>query len=128
MIPTQIEKLRQMMADAPAGPWLVRHYPGCAPLIKMATNEIQELPNWMTAELIVAMHAALPALLRIAESLPSLRRKHDQCDDPWYSCPKSEDGCINESLPKDYCNCGADAHNARIDTALLALDEEGGRE
>ena len=67
------DKLREALADAPAGPWLVRHYPDCAPLIKMATDEIQDLPNWQTAELIVAMHAALPKLLDLAEAVEALR-------------------------------------------------------
>ena len=42
-------------------------------------------------------------------------------DDPFYSCPKSPDGCADDSQPKDVCNCGADKHNAAVDAAAKAL-------
>ena len=41
----------------------------------------------------------------------------DNDEDCWYSCPKSGH-CCNSQLPDDFCNCGADAHNARIDAAM----------
>lgn len=44
-------------------------------------------------------------------------RWHYECEDPWYSCPKSEDGCVNEHAGED-CNCGADAHNAKVKQVL----------
>jgi len=37
--------------------------------------------------------------------------------DCWFSCPKSGN-CCDDSKSKDRCNCGVDAHNARIDAAL----------
>lgn len=40
-------------------------------------------------------------------------------DDCWMSCPKSGQ-CCNDTIPQNLCNCGADAHNARIDAALAA--------
>ena len=36
--------------------------------------------------------------------------------DCWYSCPKSGH-CCND-LAGDECNCGADKHNARIDSLI----------
>ena len=32
---------------------------------------------------------------------------HKECDDSWYSCPKSSGGCADDSRPKE-CDCGAD--------------------
>jgi hypothetical protein len=61
---------------------------------------------------------------KMRDVLASLRRGHDTCEDSWYSCPKSPDGCANDGAGDD-CNCGADAHNAIIDNALAA-DTEGG--
>jgi hypothetical protein len=41
-------------------------------------------------------------------------RPHYSCDeDCWYSCPKSEDGCCDESQGSK-CNCGADEHNQKV--------------
>jgi hypothetical protein len=50
--------------------------------------------------------------------LEKLRIAHYSCEDSWHSCPKSEDGCCNDMWSKDECNCGADKHNAIIETAL----------
>jgi len=61
---------------------------------------------------------------RLRAALEAARIPHHQCDgDPWYSCPKSEEGhiCPDDSKGLDCtcpCNCGADEHNARIDEAL----------
>ena len=67
--------------------------------------------------------AVSEAVERIVEEcepvISSLRQRHYECDDCWYSCPKSEDGCCNEGSG-DECNCGADATNESLD-ALLAL-------
>ena len=35
-------------------------------------------------------------------------------DDPWYSCPKAEDGSANPAWGKDECSCGVDEHNAKV--------------
>ena len=48
------------------------------------------------------------------------KRSHHECEDSWYSCPKSPDGCSNESEGED-CNCGADSCNARIDNLSCSL-------
>ena len=54
---------------------------------------------------------------RLREALDKSRRTHYICEDPWYSCPKSEKGCINEGQG-DECNCGADKWNAYVDSVL----------
>ena len=48
------------------------------------------------------------------------KRSHYECEDAWYSCPKSPSGCSNESEGED-CNCGADRHNAEIDGLASSL-------
>lgn len=49
------------------------------------------------------------------------RRFHYSCDDTWYACPKSEDGCA-DSRQGDECNCGADEFNQELDRHITALD------
>ena len=56
---------------------------------------------------------------RLRGLLREARRPHYYCDDPWYSCPKAEGGCCDESAGTE-CRCGADEWNARIDAALGA--------
>jgi hypothetical protein len=48
------------------------------------------------------------------------KRSHHECEDPWYSCPKSPGGCSNESEGEN-CNCGADEHNAKIHNLFCSL-------
>ena len=62
------------------------------------------------------------ALQLALEALGSNRRTHHYCEDTWYSCPKHEDGCANDS-EGDECNCGADKANAGIDQAITAIKE-----
>lgn len=40
-------------------------------------------------------------------------RTHYSCPDGWYSCPLSEDGCLDER--ENECNCGADKHNEKVE-------------
>ena len=47
------------------------------------------------------------------------KRDHYYCEDSWYSCPKAEGGCADD-YQGDECNCGADAHNAKVDALLSA--------
>jgi len=54
---------------------------------------------------------------RLRKAIKSLRREHVECDDPWHSCPKSDEGCANEGEGDD-CTCGADAVNAIIDAVV----------
>jgi hypothetical protein len=62
------------------------------------------------------------ALKLALEALENNRRTHYYCEDTWYSCPKHEEGCANES-EGDECNCGADKANVEIDGAIIALRE-----
>jgi hypothetical protein len=60
---------------------------------------------------------------RIAELEKALREAklpHLSCEDAWYSCPLSPDGCANDRWAADECNCGADFQNAAIDAVLGA--------
>ena len=62
------------------------------------------------------------ALKLALEALENNRQTHHYCEDTWYSCPKHEDGCVNES-EGNACNCGADEANAEIDKAITAIKE-----
>ena len=62
------------------------------------------------------------ALRMALEALENNRQTHNYCEDTWYSCPKHEEGCANES-EGDECNCGADEANAEIDKAITAIKE-----
>jgi hypothetical protein len=52
-----------------------------------------------------------------AELAKLARRNHYTCEDTWYSCPKSPDGCANDAAG-DECDCGADSHNDKIEELL----------
>ncbi len=62
----------------------------------------------------------IEAMKQALEALKNNKRTHYYCEDTWYSCPKHEDGCANDSEGDD-CNCGADKANAEIDDAITAL-------
>lgn len=55
--------------------------------------------------------------------LRSMKRKHSECEDSWYSCPKSESGCSNDGAG-DECDCGADNANEMIDKAIEEYGEK----
>jgi hypothetical protein len=66
----------------------------------------------------------------LVASLEEARIKgHRDCDDGWYSCPKSE-GYIKHCNDDDDmgCDCGMDTHNAKIDTALASVQKLHGVE
>lgn len=46
---------------------------------------------------------------------------HAECEDCWYSCPLSTDGCCNDTKSKDVCTCGRDTRVARIYEALARV-------
>lgn len=50
-------------------------------------------------------------------ALNKTRRDHRYCEDCWYSCPKAEGGCCDDSQGTE-CNCGTDEHNAQLDKVL----------
>ena len=56
--------------------------------------------------------------------IESLRRTHYTCEDCWYSCPKSEEGCCDDA--QTGCTCGADEHNARVNAALAHIGRSAG--
>ena len=82
---------------------------------------------WGSGEHESAILASLERLKAIdAVKMPELEyMQHRQCEDSWYSCPKSEDGCANDG-EGDECNCGADDYNKQLDTLrdLLKRTEE----
>lgn len=45
------------------------------------------------------------------------REQHYECYDMFYNCPKSPDGCSNDSAGNE-CNCGADYKNEVIDALI----------
>ena len=52
--------------------------------------------------------------------------RHYTCEDCWYSCPKSEDGCCNyEEQAKGTCTCGLDFRNAIIEQVMPQLKRSG---
>ena len=53
----------------------------------------------------------------IIKELEKLKKQHEYCEDNWYSCPKSEDGCSNPAEGDD-CNCGAEKHNSNVDRII----------
>ena len=55
---------------------------------------------------------------KLISFLEAHRRSHHYCDDCWYSCPKSEEGCCNEA-EGDECNCGADRYNKIVDDLIV---------
>lgn len=39
--------------------------------------------------------------------------EHYECEDGWYSCPKSDEGCFNDGV-SDECNCGAEKRSMKL--------------
>ena len=62
----------------------------------------------------------IEAMKQALEALENNRQTHHYCEDTWYSCPKHEEGCANDS-EGDECNCGADKANIEIDAAITSL-------
>lgn len=56
----------------------------------------------------------------VLAELEKLRLKHYECEDRWYSCPLSDDGCGNEAEGNE-CNCVAEKHNAILDGIIQHL-------
>ena len=88
--------------------------------ISAEAAEAQYLPQ---IEALKAENARLRAALMKAKWL------HYICDDCWYSCPKSPEGCCDPQATG--CTCGADEANAEIDAALsvqLPADQPDGEQ
>ena len=58
--------------------------------------------------------------MKLLEELEKLRRQHYYCEDCWFSCPKAEDGCCDESVGEE-CNCDAERKNAILDGIIEHL-------
>lgn len=52
--------------------------------------------------------------------LEKLRRGHYSCDDCWYSCPKSDEGCCSHFTHTE-CDCGAEESNEVLDEIIAYL-------
>ena len=63
----------------------------------------------------------------LLEALKKSKRSHYYCEDCWYSCPKSEDGCCDDRQG-DECNCGADRWNNYIDELISKHTEKHRRD
>ncbi len=60
-------------------------------------------------------------------ALESLKIPHLNLDgDCWYSCPKSGYCCDENKVDK--CNCGAEAHNDKIDSLIANLKDQSVKE
>jgi hypothetical protein len=76
------------------------------------------LGGWMDSErLLKERDAALARVAELEAALAGAKRPHYSCEDSWFSCPQSKDGCCNKA-EGSACNCGANKHNAAIDAAL----------
>ena len=53
----------------------------------------------------------------------SLAGPHYDCEDSWYSCPLSEDGCSNEFQGTE-CTCGVESGCEKIFQALTSLKRD----
>lgn len=63
------------------------------------------------------MPVKIPDLILAIEALRITHLNLDE--DCWYSCPKSGHCCDENKV--DRCNCGADEHNAKIDSIIANL-------
>lgn len=61
--------------------------------------------------------------MNIINEILSLKVRHYECEDSWYSCPKSDYGCCDESKGNE-CYCGADDKNAKIDIIVEELKKK----
>ena len=50
--------------------------------------------------------------------------KHYECEDSWYSCPLSEEGCANDGEDKTRCNCGRDDRKVQLKLLLTTARQE----
>jgi len=93
----------------------------------VATTEQETDAAYITAaanlapEIAAELIAAREEIQRLRVALESLRiTSHTECEDCWYSCPKSDDYCGTDD--REHCACGMDKQNAIIDAALNGGD------
>jgi len=53
--------------------------------------------------------------------LKGTRREHDECEDGYYSCPKSRNGEFS-MWPSGKCSCGADDFNESLDAIIKKVE------
>lgn len=56
------------------------------------------------------------------EKAEQLLQWHDACEDSWYSCPQSMDGCADDSAGEE-CRCGLNERRAATAAALREARE-----
>lgn len=74
-----------------------------------------ELEHWREQANVRDFHEDKLKGALLAAKIP-----HYTCEDCWYSCPLSEEGCCDKRETE--CTCGAEKHNAAIDAALTTPD------
>jgi len=57
-------------------------------------------------------------LNQVIDELEGTNHNHYSCEDGWYSCPLSSEGCFNESVDPNVCNCGASEYNTMYDKCI----------
>jgi len=62
-------------------------------------------------------------MTKIKDKAKYLAGNHYECEDSWYSCPKSEGGCAND-LNGDECNCGVKRKIEKIAQAITEAHNE----
>lgn len=87
-------------------------------LDEMTPEQYDELYQKMCKDLYIEPEVTIPE--DIFTQLEALKIQHRYCVDGWYSCPKHPDGCLNDEEGTK-CNCGADKHNARVDSLIAQL-------
>lgn len=45
---------------------------------------------------------------------------HYECEDSWYSCPQSRDGCSNDTKDGE-CDCGRDSREKKVEEILSEI-------
>ena len=67
------------------------------------------------------MNQGTPSHATAREIAEKLAGGHNYCEDCWYSCPLAPEGCCDDRVPKDKCNCGYDE---RVDVIAAALEAQ----
>jgi hypothetical protein len=87
--------------------------------IEEALTLLEEYEVEEAMEKIRALSTLPPTHCTVSiDDLNKLRLIHKECEDGFYSCPLSTEGCLNDYSKG--CTCGADEHNAAIDAMLAA--------
>lgn len=71
------------------------------------------------AALVRRQSSEIEMLARALVAFAGKRQSHYECEDAWYSCPKHESYAKDDGQTE--CNCGADDHNAYLDSYAPAL-------